>query len=487
MKKLIVSLLCILLLGSVVVGCTTGSDNPASTTDPKGSTVETSGSDTSVKDGVPEGLNFNGTNIVTSYREDKVDYFVGDVDGDVMSEALYKANLAVEERLGITREFIPLLDEVLTSKIVESILSDEPYYDYVSIDQFFGTSYCSEGLYMDLSSLPYIDYSEPWYYSAYMETLSIGKGTRFFIAGDVYPIISSWTQATFWNKTVYGDSVSTDMTSLYKLVEDGGWTFDEMQKMCTMVYSDLDADHVVSAGDRIGACNSVYGADHLAFSMGMQLTSRNEDGYYDLVADTERNNDIVTKINDFFTKNTGYFMWTFDLDPNFTAIKFAADELLFYQSAFLNILGKEIRDMKSEFGVIPYPKYDENQKEYRHRAGYTGSTAITVLTSVRDRERAGVVLEAFCAGAKNYVSPAFYDTLLTNRYAQAEESKRMISLVIDTEIFDLDQIFKWGTILERLQLSLSSGAGSVATLYARYAAAAEAKLRETIDSYSQLK
>ena len=166
MKKLIVSLLCILLLGSVVVGCTTGSDNPASTTDPKGSTVETSGSDTSVKDGVPEGLNFNGTNIVTSYREDKVDYFVGDVDGDVMSEALYKANLAVEERLGITREFIPLLDEVLTSKIVESILSDEPYYDYVSIDQFFGTSYCSEGLYMDLSSLPYIDYSEPWYYGA---------------------------------------------------------------------------------------------------------------------------------------------------------------------------------------------------------------------------------------------------------------------------------------------------------------------------------
>ena len=85
------------------------------------------------------------------------------------------------------------------------------------------------------------------------------------------------------------------------------------------------------------------------------------------------------------------------------------------------------------------------------------------------------MLEAFCAGAKNYVSPAFYDTLLTNRYAQDEESKRMISLVIDTEIFDLDQI------------SLSSGAGSVATLYARYAAAAEAKLRETIDSYSQLK
>ena len=73
MKKLIVSLLCILLLGSVVVGCTTGSGNPASTTDPKGTTDETNGSDTSVQDGGPEGLNFKGTKIVTSYREDKVE------------------------------------------------------------------------------------------------------------------------------------------------------------------------------------------------------------------------------------------------------------------------------------------------------------------------------------------------------------------------------------------------------------------------------
>lgn len=432
MKKLIVSLLCILLLGSVVVGCTTGSGNPASTTDPKGSTVETSGSDTSVKDGVPEGMNFNGTNIVTSYREDRVDYFVGDVDGDVMSEALYKANLAVEERLGITREFIPLLDEVLTSKIVESILSDEPYYDYVSIDQFYGTSYCSEGLYMDLSSLPYIDYSEPWYYSAYMETLSIGKGTRFFIAGDVYPIISSWTQATFWNKTVYGDSVSTDMTSLYKLVEDGGWTFDEMQKMCTMVYSDLDADHVVSAGDRVGACNSVYGADHLAFSMGMQLTSRNEDGYYDLVADTERNNDIVTKINDFFTKNTGYFMWTFDLDPNFTAIKFAADELLFYQSAFLNILGKEIRDMKSEFGVIPYPKYDENQKDYIATV-HNSAFFVAIPSNTPDERLDAIAATIEAQGYQNWKDyrPVFFEEALKVKFNRDDENAEKVGEMID--------------------------------------------------------
>ena len=222
------------------------------------------------------------------------------------------------------------------------------------------------------------------------------------------------------------------MTSLYKLVEDGGWTFDEMQKMCTMVYSDLDADHVVSAGDRVGACNSVYGADHLAFSMGMQLTSRNEDGYYDLVADTERNNDIVTKINDFFTKNTGYFMWTFDLDPNFTAIKFAADELLFYQSAFINIFGKEIRDMKSEFGVIPYPKYDENQKDYIatvHNAAFF----VAIPSNTPDERLDAIAATIEAQGYQNWKDyrPVFFEEALKVKFNRDDENAEKVGEMID--------------------------------------------------------
>ena len=123
MKKLIVSLLCVLLLGSVVIGCTTDpGTNPAVTTDSQTqSTGETTGVDTSLKDGVPADVKFDGTSIVTSYRSETAEYYVGEAGGNIMSEALYKANLAVEDRLGITREFVPLLDAELTNKIVESL------------------------------------------------------------------------------------------------------------------------------------------------------------------------------------------------------------------------------------------------------------------------------------------------------------------------------------------------------------------------------
>lgn len=90
-------------------------------------------------------------------------------------------------------------------------------------------------------------------------------------------------------------------------------------------------------------------------------------------------------------------------------------------------------------------------------------------------ERAGIILEAFCAESKNYISPAFYETLLTNRYAQDEESKRMISLIIETEEFDLDQIYRWGAILESLQGALGMGQKSIASLYGRYITACRNK------------
>lgn len=436
MKKLIVSLLCIALLGSFAVGCSNNQPNNPKDTNAKTQDSDSTSNfdDTAIKDGVPADLTFNGMTITTSYREDRGEYFIGDSGENIniMSEALYNANMAVDERLDIKREFVPLLDAELTDKIVQSILSDEPYYDYVSIDQFFGTNYCSEGLYMDLSSLPYIDYSKPWYYEEYMDSLSIGKGTRFFIAGDVYPIITAWTQATFWNKTVYADAISDDSASLYDLVDAGNWTFDKMQEMCTAVYEDLDHDNESSAGDRFGTVNSVFGADHMAFSLGMQLTSKNDEGYYDLVVDTERNNDIVTRISDFFNNNEGFILWTGALDPHYSEIKFAADELLFLQSGFINIFGDEIRAMKSDFGVIPYPKYDETQKDYIatvHNSAFF--VAIPTNTPTDKLDAISATIEA--QGYQNWKDyrPVFFEEALKVKFNRDDENADRVSKMID--------------------------------------------------------
>ena len=145
-----------------------------------------------------------------------------------------------------------------------------------------------------------------------------------------------------------------------------------------------------------------------------------------------------------------------------------------------------IRDMQSDVGVVPIPKLNSEQESYYHRAGYNGATAITVLTSSQNLEMTGIILEVLGAESKNYVSPAFYEKLLTDRYAQDDESKEMLSIILDTIIFDLDEVFEWGKILEQLQISVTSKLPSISSVYARFIQMAQTKLNATLESYEEL-
>ena len=138
---------------------------------------------------------------------------------------------------------------------------------------------------------------------------------------------------------------------------------------------------------------------------------------------------------------------------------------------------------ESDVGIVPCPKYDENQTEYYSRAGFNGATCITILTSTPDLDRAGMLLEVFSAESKNYISPAFYEKLFTDRYTNDDESKEMLSIVIESEIIDLDQVFKWGDLIVAASSAASRGTGNPSTLYKRLMTMAQTKLESTIDTY----
>ena len=105
------------------------------------------------------------------------------------------------------------------------------------------------------------------------------------------------------------------------------------------------------------------------------------------------------------------------------------------------------------------------------------------MSSTPDLERAGILLEVFSAESKNYISPAFYEKLFTDRYTNDDESKEMLSIVIESEIIDLDQVFKWGDLIVAASSAASRGTGNPSTLYKRLMTMAQTKLESTIDTY----
>jgi len=88
------------------------------------------------------------------------------------------------------------------------------------------------------------------------------------------------------------------------------------------------------------------------------------------------------------------------------------------------------RDMEYEFGIVPFPKLDESQKEYRSLV-HDAAMLTAVNGSSKNLDIAGAVMEALCAETSRTVLPAYYETALKIKYTRDNKSAQMIDLIHD--------------------------------------------------------
>ena len=110
-------------------------------------------------------------------------------------------------------------------------------------------------------------------------------------------------------------------------------------------------------------------------------------------------------------------------------------------SAIGNAVG--LRDMESDFGVLPYPKYNPEDENYRNRN--FGSSYFAIPITAKNLEMSAVVLEAQNFYSYRDVRPTYYETILKDKVARDQETAEMLDLVIDTCY--IDPFFVYGTNL----------------------------------------
>lgn len=91
--------------------------------------------------------------------------------------------------------------------------------------------------------------------------------------------------------------------------------------------------------------------------------------------------------------------------------------------------------MNDDFGILPYPKYDENQKQY-HSTSLDEFSLFVLPIDVKDKEMSAIITEALCAESYKKVVPIFYDTALKTKAARDDASSEMIDLIRDNLTFD---------------------------------------------------
>ncbi len=383
---------------------------------------------------------------------DMTDITASEMNGDALNDAKYNRNLNVQSRFdcGISEKNMPSVGDAV-SQFRRSITAGDNAYDFILPRMQSYMTLGADGLTLDLKTLPYLDFTKPWWDQNSVKALSLAN-KLFGVCGDITTQDKAATSAIVFNKGLAEDHT---IESPYGLVKDGAWTLETFTAILKRVSDDLDGNSVMDEKDRYGF---LYQRDSmLAFLSGSgEMIARkdeNDEPYITLTEETAIKK-LMDVIDVLYQKDICFNVMTLQGDFNVGMDKmFKSNQGLFLWIRMANVV--PLRAMETDFGILPIPKNDENQKEYSSDVNSWTSICISVATTTPDKENVGIFLEAYAAESYKLVHPAYYDALLYGKVARDEESREMLGLIFGNRTYDIGAIGMFGTLNDILYMPMT--------------------------------
>lgn len=491
LKRLTALAICGLMLISAMAACG-GGDKPA---DGGPDTVTTAGDiaaeTTTVfrNENIPADLDLGGETINVWYftkNSDVSESFIdmkGEQSGDVVDDALYERNMSVEEQLNMKFNFVDtgVGSSDTGTEMRKLIMAGSEEYDFYNVVQWNSAKYVTEGLFMNMAEAPYINIEEPWWSTAYIDEINIGKSRLFLLCGDIDIDMIRCIGCMYFNKQMY-ENYFGNPEDQYSQVLDGKWTVDRLYENAAASYADLDGDNKVSAADQFGMLlNDYNNIDVIFFGMGMRTTSRDADGNPVLVLNSERNIDAMEALYHVVMENDGV-----KLAAPLDNTKDFNNGLALYLVGFL-YSSELLRDMTQDYGIIPAPKYNEEQENYSSVV-HDIATLQCLPASCTKFEQVSAVLELMAFESYKSVTPAYYETALKTKYTRDNLSSQIVDLLHDTAMTDIAYVF--GDAFNSLGYTgrnmIQGKKSDLSSWYASREKTALKKMQQLIDAYNEL-
>ena len=456
--------------------------------DDTSSGIETELSRENTPDSLPDDLDFDGLSIRLAYANDIrypefIQELAAEYSGDIVDDAIYERNRMIEDRLNVIIETVPVGTDASTNAaaVRSSVMAGSDDYDIISGSQWAILPQSLEGLYQNLIDNKYIDLTQPWWWSDYIDELRIGDNAYYFLNGDLSLTSIQNKSCIFFNKDML-ESIGTTVDELYQLVLDGNWTYDELENYTKLAYSDLNGDGIRDEDDRYGAyIRTSTEPDHLTYTAGNVMTSRDSAGIPSLNVNTEYFIGYMEELYNYYYNNEGVYITEEETIMN---QRFAEGNSLFLISRFVS--ANSLREMTAEYGIIPYPKYSDEQ-EYSSLV-HDSSTIFAIPVTVTHYDEISATLEALCAQSYRTVIPAYYEMALKTKYVSDSTSGEIIDMIKNAAKTDFVYAYNYALSGAGLicRTMINNKSTDFASTWASIEAGAEQGLKELIELYEQL-
>lgn len=389
-------------------------------------------------------LTFGGEQIRFISAVEKLSIAISEEDntGDVVNEAVWKRNQLLEERLKVK---IVLVDVVGFDKFNSvfglSVNSGADDYDVGVGHTRFNISLAAEGYLKNLNNVGHLDFAKNYWSSLYMNNISY-KGIEYWSTGDLTISFIAYIYAMFVNAPMWTDYNGD--TDIYDIVTAGEWTLDRLNEYSSAAYSDLNGNGKSDEGDSMGlVMQKGHVLNGMFFAAGVEYTTRDSEGAMSVTLENEHTVSVFDKLHALLYDNNYNMVLANEKFDAASTLMFVENRLLFCPQTFGFSQNASVRAMESDFYVIPLPKYDDSQANYRVNQ-YDGVPIYGIPVTVpEDRTPViGASLEAMCSMSSSMVIPVYYDIALKNKYSRDERTAEMLDLIHDSVTADFS--FAWG-------------------------------------------
>ena len=420
---------------------------------------------------------------------------------ETVNNAISERNKKVEEALGVEIKDIYYKSagryggDSLT-QVRNFINGANPDIDVISVCLYdCGTLAMEDSLY-DLYSLENINMKNPWWEQYFNESVTIAN-QLYFTIGDVSLNSKGATPVVFYNMDLVE---KLGLEDPFQLAIRGEWTVDKaLEYSKAYVVDSADPVGKMDYKDEFGWAGQYDDMYAMLYGAGVRILSPGSDGYPTLSLNNETAISIVDKVitlmsDDSYISGNDYF--GVSATPMVLLQEaFQEGRCIFYSGGIDNA---SVWDMEDEFGILPVPKFSNEQEEYYSLINTWTCNALCIGVNLDEDEAefAAAVLDVMgyysWSGYPDSVVNNYYVKMLKNQKLATENSEYILDLVFGARGCELGSIFQIGKINKSggktvndmlIELMSSKTIGGFTSKYETYGGTFEADVETLVEKF----
>ncbi len=310
-----------------------------------------------------------------------------------------------------------------------------------------------QGLYVDLAQQPDIRWDAPYWSSDFVDTNTFN--------GQVYYTTGEMTRTSLYNMFVmtfnYDLAVDYNIGNVYEMVEDGEWTVDRLYELSKNVYVDKNNNNAHDAGDLFGLVCNVYNSLD-SYQAGCNLPSLVTNDMEELDINPElageRGVGVVDKLRQLFHENNGAYCNTKDI-PQYYAMELGNS---LFEVVMAERIISTINPAGINYGVLPMPKYNAEQKDYYTCLGMVYSV-FAIPTAADNPQMSSIVMDSMAHDGYSSLTPYIFENALKSRYSKREEDAKMFDYLREGVSYEPGRVLDTVDIFSLIRRSVRDNNG----------------------------